>query len=159
MFCDLRFPVIAIKFPVPLKYFPVPLRREFAQKLVLYQQLTRLRLAGIGSISRNSLFFPCLTGNLPARPQRRVRLRLPAQPTSLHSHCPTFGHSPIARKPPRFPGFCAGHGWGRDRERWLSLATCGPGTPISLTAFLVVTQRRLTIEVLHQETHFSESKE
>ncbi len=92
----MRFPVIAKKFPVPLKYFPVPLRREFTQKLVLYQQLTRSQFAEFGSIPRNSLFFPCLTGNLPARPQRRVRLRLPAQPTSLHSHCPTFGHSPIA---------------------------------------------------------------
>ncbi len=33
-----------------------------------------------------------------------------------------------------------------------SPVTCGPGALISLTAFLVVTQRRLTIEVSHQET-------
>ncbi len=34
---QMHFPVIAKKFPVPLKKFPVPLRREFAQKLALYQ--------------------------------------------------------------------------------------------------------------------------
>ncbi len=42
---------------------------------------------------------------------------LAPQPTRPRSQGQTCGPGPVARKPPRFPAFCAGRGWARDRER------------------------------------------
>ncbi|MFQ5618227.1 MAG: hypothetical protein ACE5FR_04575, partial [Rhodospirillales bacterium] len=77
---QMRFPVIAGKFPVRLKKFPVPSLREFAKIIEQYQHVTGKFEARSGCFRKNSLFFPCLTGKWPLRPQRRVCTRLPAPP-------------------------------------------------------------------------------
>jgi len=74
------FPVIARKFPVRLKKFPVPSLREFAKIIEQCQCVTGKFEARSGCFCKNSLFFPCLTGKSPLRPQRQVRRRLPAPP-------------------------------------------------------------------------------
>ena len=76
------FPVIANKFPVRLKFFPVPSLREYAKFNEQCQHVTRKFEANFGCICKYSLFFPCLSGKSPLRPQRRVRSRLPAPPPS-----------------------------------------------------------------------------
>ena len=76
----MHFPVIARKFPVPLKKFPVPSLREFAKIIGQCQHVTGKFEARLGCFCKNSLFFPCLTGKSPLRPQRQVRRRLPAPP-------------------------------------------------------------------------------
>ncbi len=59
----MRFPVIARKFPVPLKKFPVPSPREFAKIIEQCQHVTGELEARSGYFCKNTLFFPCLTGN------------------------------------------------------------------------------------------------
>ena len=91
-----RFPVQLQGFPVRLKKFPVRLRREFVSNcLDPFWNLRRIRLCE-GRNRRNSLYFPCRTGN---EPQRRVRTRLPPPPLS-----------------PSFRRLFAP--WSRSRRRW-----------------------------------------
>ena len=49
-----------------------------------------------------------------------------SQPASLHSHRPNSGLGPIARKPPRSPGFCVERGGGCDRERPVIAGNAAP---------------------------------
>ena len=75
-----RFPDTREEFPVQRKNFPVPMRREFIPNCPNRQwnsggdELSKLR------IRKNSLYFPCISGN---RPGRRVRPRLPPPPPRL----------------------------------------------------------------------------
>ncbi len=76
----MRFPVIARKFPVRLKKFPVPSLREFANIIRQCQHVTGKFEARLGCFCKNSLFFPCLTGNSIFWNERTVRSGLPPPP-------------------------------------------------------------------------------
>ncbi len=76
----MRFPVIARKFPVRLKKFPVLSLREFAKIIEQCQHVTGELAARSGCFCKNSLFFPCLTGNSALWNQRTVRSGLPPPP-------------------------------------------------------------------------------
>ena len=102
MFRDprMRFPVIARKFPVRLKKFPVPSLREFAKIIEQCQDITRKFEARSGCFCKNSLFFPCLTGNSAFRNQRTVRSGLPP-PGARADPLPPVGRDLRTRPRPR----------------------------------------------------------
>ena len=96
---QMRFPVIARNFPVRLKKFPVPSLREFAKIIEQCQHVSGKFEARFGCFCKNSLFFPCLTGNPALRNQRTVRSGLPPPP---HIACQPAVSAPSPRHgPPR----------------------------------------------------------
>ena len=78
--CLAGFPAPQKEFPVRNKKFPVPRHRELVANSSGIRRNFGLRHTGEGQFPRNSLYFPCGSGN-PA--ERRVRERLHPPPSWL----------------------------------------------------------------------------
>jgi len=95
--CLAGFPAPQKEFPVRNKKFPVPRHRELVANSSGIRRNFGLRHTGEGQFPRNSLYFPCGSGN-PA--ERRVRERLHPPPSSprLRRPCARTASDPENRR-------------------------------------------------------------
>jgi hypothetical protein len=124
-----EFPAPRKRFPVRASKFPVPGRREFFANPAVGLENLGPSSARRARFPRNSLHFPCISGNWP---RRRVRPGLPPPPFSLRPRRLPACSEGSAEKGPRFRGAwrfrsgatepeTADSGLGRRRSRCLSL--------------------------------------
>jgi hypothetical protein len=79
----MNFPVLANNFPVSPSEFPVRFLREIPKKTLGYRDILSSADAPTALISRISLYFSLLAGNLGRRPVRNGLRRQPASPVSM----------------------------------------------------------------------------
>ena len=136
-----EFPAPRKRFPVRASKFPVPGRREFfANPAVGLENLGPSSARG-ARFPRNSLHFPCISGNWP---RRRVRYRLRPPPFSQRDAETSRAHRGLAREIPAIPralavplwrvrtGDCGLRAWKAPQSVLVSVAELGGSVSLSV---------------------------